>query len=76
MQIADTLIFYNGTVNFTATWRLAVHTLFGKYKGKSGQKFFASPKICTRVPGTYRRRRISDHYMAPAIWHWDVLAPF
>jgi len=31
------------------TLRLGVYTLFGKNKIKFGQKFFASPKICTSV---------------------------
>jgi len=31
------------------TLRLGVYTLLGKNKIKFGQKFFASPKICTPV---------------------------
>jgi len=40
------------------TLRLAVNTLIGKNKIKFGQKFFASPKICTTVHLWSRLRRV------------------
>jgi len=45
---AETLICLQWYVS-VLTLRRAVYTLFGKNKIKFGQKFFASPKICTPV---------------------------